>query len=128
MDWSAAIVGTKREIRSYGPRNRDEQVEQEGPLVLWQPEPYDKPQLRFTAAIRERVYCEPLGAISAESLELEGFDSFNEFRDYFQIRYPKRGFRPLDIVRVVRFRPWEDDEDLAKDWLLGRALPWLADE
>lgn len=58
-------------------------------------------------------WIEPLGAISEESVQLEGFTSVAHFRRYWTSRTSKR-FRPLERVQVFRVRPFtpEDRESL----------------
>jgi hypothetical protein len=70
--------------------------------------------------VLEAVWREPRGAISPESLEAEGFESFPHFRRYWCIR-EKRLFRPLHMATVFRVRPWNSDDDRAMaDVLLAR--------
>jgi len=54
-------------------------------------------------------WLEPLGAISAESLCNEGFDTMAEFRRYWMQR-TKRRFTPTRMVTVYRVRPWEQED------------------
>lgn len=54
---------------------------------------------------------EPLGAISEESLEREGFPDVAHFRRYWMQR-TRRRFRPLQMVRVFRVRRLEQ-----ADWM-----------
>lgn len=122
-DWSAVRIGEKREFRCYRPNAEEDRTAR--PVLLWSPEPYVRDAIRSELAIIEESWSESLGAISAASLEAEGYAGLPDFRAYFVRRYPKRGFRPLDVVRVYRLRPWEEnDDELAADWLLARALPW----
>lgn len=53
--------------------------------------------------VLEKLWQEPLGAISPESLEREGFASFERFRDDWMVR-EKRRFSPTRQVFVYRVR------------------------
>lgn len=57
----------------------------------------------------EETWREPLGAITPESLEREGFSSFAEFRRYFMAR-ERRHFTPTREVSAWRLRPWESSD------------------
>ena len=68
--------------------------------------------------VLEKVWREPLGAISPESLEAEGFESFAAFRRHWVIR-EKRYFPPLRMTTAYRVRPWTDaDADFMGEQLL----------
>lgn len=126
-DWSAVCAGSKRQLRCYRPGRDDDRDEPE-PCIFWSPAPFHD-TVRAVLGVVEWRRREPLGAISAESLRQEGFDTLAEFRTYFIGRHPQRAFRPLDSVMAYAIRPWQDgDEVLAKDWLLARALPWAFGE
>ena len=66
---------------------------------------------------------EPLGAISPEDLEREGFRFLPGFRFHWQRRYPTLGWRPWDFISVIEVRPLvEDDREWAATWLLDHVL------
>jgi hypothetical protein len=76
--------------------------------------------------VLEAKWQEPLGAISPESLENEGFTTLAEFRKYWCGR-ERRRFAPMKMVTRYRVRPWgySDTEEMAKvllDRLYGQ---WL---
>ena len=62
--------------------------------------------------VLEDLWREPLGAISAESLAAEGFETLDEFRRHW-IGRERRLFPPLRITTVYRIRPWTPDDDQA---------------
>jgi hypothetical protein len=65
--------------------------------------------------VLEDIWIEPLGAITPESLEAEGFETFAEFRRYFCLREKTR-FRPTRKITVYKVRPWVegDEQNFAK--------------
>jgi hypothetical protein len=69
---------------------------------------------------------EPLGAISAESLEHEGFETLADYRKYWCARERKR-FSPLKTVTRYRVRPWlyDDTEQMAQVLLDRLYGDWL---
>jgi hypothetical protein len=82
---------------------------------------------RFKLLVVEEAWTEPLGAISAESLEREGFRTRAEFRAYWRRRVHDRNYKPLTTVQVYRLRPFvpEDRAALADrmfDHLYGEYL------
>lgn len=117
-DYAAIRVGAKREFRNYGRRAFDG-VEFPTPVVGycalpgWVSENALEGVQTCLLTLTES-WVEPLGAISSESLTMEGFpDDLKAFRRYFAARYPKGGFRPLANVIVYRVRPLTeaDEED-----------------
>lgn len=103
VDWVAVTSGQKREIRVYGHAGGNRPLPH--PCVLYSPHPTTGEISTALGMVTDR-WVEPLGAISAESLELEGFPGdFAGFRRYFAQRYPKGGFRPLAKVIAYRVRP-----------------------
>jgi hypothetical protein len=74
--------------------------------------------------VLEAIWQEPLGAISPESLEREGFKTFAEFRTYWLERERKR-FRPTRQVFAYRVRPWAPQD---ADTLAGRMFSHLYGE
>lgn len=77
--------------------------------------------------VLEKVWREPLGAISDESLAAEGFATFGEWRRAWCIREHRR-FPPLRMTTVYRVRPWTADDttemgDVLLAHLYGDYLP-----
>lgn len=77
--------------------------------------------------ILEATWREPLGAISEESLQREGFPSVAHFRRYWMDRQKQR-FKPLLEVQVYRVRPFTtaDRESMGLallDKLYGEHMP-----
>jgi hypothetical protein len=118
-DWTAVRHGIKREFRSEsGKVSQLWNVECPVPVVAYRLDSHG----RYDSALMvlEVVWREPLGAISPESLEAEGFESFAHFRRAWCIR-EKRLFRPLHMTTVFRVRPWDAEDNRAMaDALLAR--------
>jgi len=112
-DWSAVTVGTKREFRSQLGHlaARPELFVTPEPAIGWSRRPFGENVYEHHMLIVEAAWTEPLGAISQESLEAEGFATLDEFRAYWVGRYRgARGFRPLSKIAVYRVRPWQDGD------------------
>lgn len=108
-DWIAVTRGDKPEFRA-SPRAVSKlwSIEPPTPVVAYRHSPahgYD-----HSLMVLEQMWIEPLGAISEESLEAEGFESLAEFRRYWMQR-EKTLFKPTRKVTVYRVRPWEDGEE-----------------
>lgn len=71
--------------------------------------------------VMEDKWLEPLGAISPESLEAEGFSSLAEFRRYWMQREQRR-FMPTRMVTVYRVRPWQPSDEADFGRMLLRRL------
>lgn len=65
---------------------------------------------RVGLVVLERVWQEPLDAISPASLEAEGFADIKEFRAYWRYRYKKRYDR-YKPTWCFRFHPYDPDEE-----------------
>lgn len=118
-EWTEITRGNKREFRgSPGAMPTMFSVEVPTPVVAYRKHPahgYDAQIM-----ILEDHWQEPLGAISAGSLEREGFPDVAHFRRYWMRRERKR-FRPTKLVSVYLVRPWENgDERAFADLLLER--------
>lgn len=109
IDFNDVRVGAKTEFRNYGKRFF-EGLECPTPAIgycrrdWWTPE-HGVDGIDTFLMTLEETWVEPLGAISPESLEHEGFEDIGAFRRYFTERYPNGGFRPLANVIVYRVRP-----------------------
>lgn len=107
-DWLLVKQGRKTEFRAAG----------HGVTQLWNvttPTPVVGYAVRSlgryesTLLVLEATWQEPVSAISAESLEREGFPDMAHFRRYWMARH-KRRFRPLQNVQVYRVRPLPPEE------------------
>jgi len=117
-DWPLVKRGIKREFRSNTGRNKTPKlwhVEPPMPVVAYVVDQQGRHDARLM--VLEDMRSEPLGAISPESLELEGFASLAEFRRYWMKREGRR-FQPTRPVYVYRLRPWESGDAE----LMGRRL------
>lgn len=128
-DWEAVITGHKTQFRSYlavpsctGPR----------PCLLFtQFRRHLRVDDRWEAvpAVLKSVRREPLGAITAEDLDREGFLYRQAFRYYWKThRYPKSGWEPRRIVTVFEVCPWDVEwtEHAMEQWLLNELYgEWL---
>lgn len=104
-DWPAVKRGYKSEFRAGSGKGAVPQlfgVETPCPVVA-----YTIRNGRYEAQmmVLEALWQEPLGAISPESLEREGFKTFADFRTYWIERERKR-FRPTRQVFAYRVRQW----------------------
>jgi hypothetical protein len=125
-DWWAVRSGNKREIRS----RQSSVIAIQGlslptPCVAYRVHPYHGYEAALT--VLEAVWSEPLGAISEDSLAIEGFASMAEFRRAWVIR-EKRRFPLLAPVTVYRARPWIPEDaagmgDALLRQLYGEFLP-----
>jgi hypothetical protein len=120
VDWPAVQRGVKTEFRSQAGRNKTPQlwqVDPPTPVVAWS-------LVRGTHTaqlmVLEDIWREPLGVISPESLQREGFASLAEFRRYW-ISREHRHFTPTREVFAYRLRPWlPEDHDVMGSRLLER--------
>lgn len=111
-DWASVKQGRKTEFRATGARMTQ----------LWNvvcPTPVFGYTMRRNVSpegallVLEATWREPVGAISPESLEREGFPDVAHFRRYWMNRYKSR-FAPMQEVQVYRVRPFapEDEEKM----------------
>jgi len=124
-EWACVSQGFKSEFRAgSGKVSRLLSVPTPAPVVAYTINSLR--QYRAALMVLEGCWREPLGAISPESLEAEGYQSFAEFRHAWVIR-EKRHFPRFAMTTVYRVRPWklEDARDMA-DALLRRLYgSWL---
>jgi hypothetical protein len=124
-DWAPIVTGAKRELRTVGRYALIAGRIQTPELVVgYLVRRYEERRERLLVV--EDAWQEPLGAISPQSLEAEGFASLGEFRDYWRARV-RSGWRPLSVVQVARLRPYTDDDAaMIGDRLLQRIYGrWL---
>lgn len=121
------LAGVKTEWRRYGVPQTVE-ASDDRPVLIYSIRSTDgEPEIAH--AILEASWREPIGAISAESLEREGFPGdLAGFRRYIEGRYPNGGYRPLAYCRVYRVRLWTPQDTAAMgEWalraLFGDGLP-----
>lgn len=118
-DWIDVTRGRKHEFRAgSGACSALWSVEPPTPVVAYRTrriggrDEYDSKLM-----VLERRWQEPLGAISAASLDAEGFETLAEFRRYWMTR-ERRRFTPTRMVTCYEVRPFVAGEDET----LGRML------
>lgn len=116
VDWPMVTNGDKTEFRAgSGSVSGLKFVEPPLPVVAYTYHPVQGYQAKLM--ILEERRQEPLAAITGESLEREGFESFEEFRSYWCAR-ERRRFTPTRQIVVYRVRLFEKgDEELFADRL-----------
>lgn len=117
VDWAKLCHGSKTEFRLRCGRStpRFHKVKPPVPVIGF--------SLRLSRAdtetalfVLEEISCEPLRAISPESLEREGYDTLAEFRRYWRTREQRLssaqrvGWAPLAKVMVYRVRPFTEED------------------
>lgn len=127
VDWAAICAGAKTEFRTSGRGSRaGVHIDLPRPVVAYSYAQYRQdPDTQLL--VLEESWHEPLGAISAESLRREGFESMADFRRYWQGRHDHRLFKPLSRVQAYRVRPWtpDDREPMADKLLSDLYGAWL---
>lgn len=120
-DFGAIRQGVKRECRTY--RLRAHQLK-DGDIAIVYASPGWRKTVKTCLVVVDDCWIEPLGAASQESWRLEGYDSYEAFREGFISRQSagrRGGFRPLDDVQVIRLRPFTpEDHREAADALFER--------
>ncbi len=119
-DWTLVRRGMKTEFRaSLGAVSGLKFIEPPTPVVAYR---VDRSH-GYDAALMvlEDRWQEPVGSISEESLEREGFKTFAEFRRYF-VNRERRKFRMTKKVTVYRVRPWTPEDAVTFGDLLLRRL------
>lgn len=117
VDWAAVKVGSKTEFRAAGGKEITQlwNIKVPTPVVAYTVRSggvYDKALM-----VLEATWREPLGAISPESIQREGYPDMAHFRRYWMSRTHRR-FTPLTSVQVYRVRAWQNGDLTA----LGEAL------
>lgn len=125
-DWPLVKRGLKRQFRGMPGKQS----------ALWKAEPpvpavfYCLKRGEYDARLMvlEEMWQEELGAMSDESLRLEGYESFEHFRrDWMRRRRDGKKFRPTQKVFVYRMRPWEPEDEAELGTAMLRRLygDWL---
>lgn len=117
-EWTRVKRGVKREFRSApGAQSQLLAVRPPMPVVAYSVDRQGRHDARLM--VLEKMWREPLGAISPESLAAEGFSSLAEFRRHWILTNRKR-FTPTRVYAVYVVRPWCQgvDERLMADRLL----------
>lgn len=106
-DWAAVTHGSKTEFRAAGTASlsRHWDIHVPTPVVAYT---VRSGQHLSKLLVLTAVWREPLGAISAESLQREGFPEMAHFRRYWMSRTHRR-FTPLTSVMVYRLAPFTPD-------------------
>lgn len=107
-DWIRVSRGLKREFRAGGGAcSALWSVEPPTPVVAYRHHKVHGHDGQLM--VLEGRWQEPLGAISAESLRAEGFETLAEFRSYWMEREHRR-FTPTRLITCYQVRPWEDGD------------------
>lgn len=129
MDWPAVVCGEKRQFRlpvRMGPDLRF--VDLPRPVVAYTLSPLIG-EMETRLMVVTAFDRGPLGAITQEDIELEGFANLPEFRRYWKHRFHRTGgFKPLMPVNAYTLRPWaaDDAESFGRvllEHLYGEYLP-----
>lgn len=108
-EWPQVKRGAKTEFRSApGAQSQLLAVEPPMPVVAYSVDRRGNHDARLM--VMEKMWREPLGAISAESLRAEGCANLAEFRRRWVLANRKR-FTPTRIISVYVVRPWRDEAD-----------------
>lgn len=114
IDWSKVIAGQKLQFRQVvGPHaSRFDYVDLPRPVVVYSYRQIDggaEHRLMVLTAIQKH----PVGAISQEDIEAEGFTDLKEFRRYWKVRQNGSGqnFRPLSPCIAYYLRPFDPATD-----------------
>lgn len=119
-DWTAVRYGHKTEFRAAGHAvTQLWNVACPTPVVGWMHRRVGGYESRLL--VLEATWQEPLGAISPESLEREGFQDIRSFRRYWMQRHNKR-FAPMQRVQVYRVRPFTGADEVTMGLQLLRKL------
>lgn len=127
VDWIGITHGLKSEFRA-SPAAVTQALNLDLPTAVVAYRQHPQRGYDAKLMVLEETWQEPLGAISAESLEREGFSDLAHFRRYW-IGRERRRFAPTRKVRVFRVRPWkETDREVFADRLFERLYGGFAPE
>lgn len=122
VDWPRLMVGEKTEFRTT-PRegSRIGKAKTPTPVVAYRTRRGHAND--FKLMVLEEYRREPLFAVSEvpESLEREGFETYDHFRRYWRARQ-RRPFVPLEVVQVWRVRHWQDGDLVRQGYGLLKRL------
>jgi len=116
-EWAAVRYGGKCEFRAAcGKHSALWNVPTPTPAVAYCVDQIGR--YRSSLMVLEDVWREPLGAITPESLEAEGYGTYQDFKRAW-IKREHRAFPPLRMTTVYRIRPWrpEDEHAMASELL-----------
>jgi hypothetical protein len=126
-DWPAVRSGYKTEFRAGVGRSAVPQlwgVDPPLPVVAYA---IRNGRHESLLMVLERLWMEPLGAISADSLRREGCETLADFRRYWMARERKRftPTRKVFVYRVRLFTPQDEDWPGARifEHLYGEFMP-----
>jgi hypothetical protein len=125
-EWTQVKRGNKREFRSSpGAQSQLLNAEPPMPIVAYSVDRQGRHDARLM--VLERMWREPLGALSPESLAAEGCQTLAEFRRRWMLTNRKR-FTPSRIVSVYVVRPWRaglDEREMADRLLEHLYAEWV---
>lgn len=108
-EWIEVKHGVKSEFRNTQTTISLSRVEKPTPVLTYtRTSNTHVNEFESRLMLLEESWREPLGAISAESLEREGFDTLHDFKVHWTSKRRRR-FNPLMPVYVYRVRQLEGD-------------------
>lgn len=126
VDWNRVKIGEKREFRTKPRGNAHiHKAICPTPVVAYTVSTNGAKACKLMVLEEQRVERLIDVAVESERLELEGIDSYNEFKRYWRKRNGGI-YKPLDKVLVHRVSPWRDPADMAlalMDRLYGEYYP-----
>jgi hypothetical protein len=120
-DWARVKQGLKTEFRTTQGRKPPFRPT---PVVAYDPEGHDQIMMVLEGYRYEQVF---FISERPDSIEREGFGSYDDFRDYWKRRNKDGVYRPTERVHVWQVRRWEaEDYDtmgaILLDQLYGESL------
>lgn len=111
-DWVSVTRGAKTEFRATpNAVTQALALDPPTPVVAYRVRRSTEPSIAADTKLMvlTDTWQEPIAAISAESLEREGFPDMAHFRRYWMQR-TRRRFKPMQMVRVFRVRLFEEED------------------